>query len=67
MILVTRKLEDLYYSGPVWNLCFCAQDCAHNDFFVHQAVLIKGVALCRKAWSVLIGGSEVPHIDYTIY
>ena len=36
-------------------------------FFVHQAVHQKGVALCRKARSVLIGGSEVPHIDYTIH
>ena len=46
-------------------------------FFVHRTVLImifvlqgvhkKGMALCRKAWSVLIGGSEVPHIDYTIH
>ena len=36
-------------------------------FFVHQAVHKKGVALCRKAWSVLIGGSEVRHVDYIIH
>ena len=33
---------------PVWNICFLARDCAHNDAFVHQAVH-------RRAWLCVEG------------
>ena len=45
---------------------FCAWNCAHNDFLCTK-LCTKGVALCSKARPVLIGGSELIHIDYTIH
>ena len=46
---------------------FFVHGTVHIMIYVHQAAHKKGVALCRKAWSVLIRCSEVPHIDYAIH
>ena len=53
----SSSMESLFFvHETVHIMIFCAPSCAQ-----------KGVALCSKAWSVLIRGSELIHIDYTIY
>ena len=51
------SMESLFFVHRTEHIIiFCAPSCAQ-----------KGVALCSKVWSALIGRSELPRINYTIH